>query len=128
MKRDFYFTNDSAAGNNGIASDGKYWTGYISRCRLNKSMTKLKVEINSEIGDYEYTLAANPRWGSYFQRFCEEFDLIDKNCKLEPSKLENRYVCFAVYVKPDGGEGVRWIEEVDEELVDLLLCHEEEAA
>ena len=84
--------------------------------------------ISSEVGEYKYTLATNPKWDSFFRKFCDQFELIEEDFKLEPSKLECRYVCFTVYKKPDGSEVVRCFSELEDELVELLLCDEEEAA
>lgn len=126
MLKEFYFISNKALGKAGIASDGDLFTGQVIGCKLNKSGTKLTIEISGDCQTYEYSLIANPQWGAFFQRFCQEFELIDKDCRLEPSKLVGRYVNFAVYKRSDGSDGVRWIEATEDQIVEFLTGEDDD--
>lgn len=126
MFKEFHFINNKTLGEAGIAFDGNLFTGQVTDCKLNKSGTKLTIEISGDCQIYEYSLIANPQWGSFFQRFCQEFELIDKNCRLEPSKLVGRYVNFTVYTRSDGSDGVRWIEATEDQIVDYLTGEDDD--
>lgn len=94
--------------------------GKVTNCYLNPSQTMLVTIIEAEGDRFYYRLNVNPVWGSFFQKFCEEHELIDQDCVLEPSKMEGEYVFFAVYCDHSGDKQVRWIEAADQDMVNAI--------